>query len=141
MSKNTGMMSSGMFNKIIDICFTCNGIIYWNYNVYSSGKKKSCSSIKWSGIYSHVFSKFFCFFLNVVCFDSPFLREYQTGLVPNPDIICNRHIKFGVFQNYALSEFSADAIATGHYARTSVGENLIGGDSCQGNSYQLTDTK
>ncbi|XP_022300440.2 mitochondrial tRNA-specific 2-thiouridylase 1-like [Crassostrea virginica] len=62
---------------------------------------------------------------------SPFLREYQTGLVPNPDIVCNRHIKFGVFQNYALSEFSADAIATGHYARTSVGENLIGGDSCQ----------
>lgn len=70
---------------------------------------------------------------------SPFLKEYQNGNVPNPDIVCNRHIKFNVFQKYAMKQFSADAMATGHYARTSVGENLLLGDSSQGNlsSYQI----
>lgn len=63
---------------------------------------------------------------------SPFLKEYQNGNVPNPDIVCNRHIKFNVFQKYAMKQFSADAMATGHYARTSVGENLLLGDSSQG---------
>lgn len=70
---------------------------------------------------------------------SPFLKEYQNGNVPNPDIVCNRHIKFNVFQKYAMKQFSADAMATGHYAQTSVGENLLLGDSSQGNqsSYQI----
>ncbi|XP_062617718.1 mitochondrial tRNA-specific 2-thiouridylase 1-like isoform X1 [Saccostrea cucullata] len=63
---------------------------------------------------------------------SPFLKEYQTGSVPNPDIVCNRLIKFGVFLRYAQTQFSADAVATGHYARTSVGENLLSGESNHG---------
>jgi len=41
-------------------------------------------------------------------------REYQEGKTPNPDILCNREIKFDVFLNYALS-LNADLIATGHY--------------------------
>jgi tRNA-specific 2-thiouridylase len=42
------------------------------------------------------------------------LAEYRRGRTPNPDVMCNRAVKFGVFHDYALSE-SADAIATGHY--------------------------
>lgn len=46
-----------------------------------------------------------------------FLAEYQAGRTPNPDILCNREIKFKVFLDYAES-LGADYIATGHYART-----------------------
>jgi tRNA-specific 2-thiouridylase len=45
-----------------------------------------------------------------------FLAEYQAGRTPNPDILCNREIKFKVFLDYALL-LGADFIATGHYAR------------------------
>lgn len=45
-----------------------------------------------------------------------FLAEYKAGRTPNPDILCNKEIKFKVFLNAAL-KMGADAIATGHYAR------------------------
>jgi len=45
-----------------------------------------------------------------------FLREYQAGRTPNPDVLCNAEIKFKVFLDHAL-ELGADLIATGHYAR------------------------
>jgi tRNA-specific 2-thiouridylase len=45
-----------------------------------------------------------------------FLDEYRKGRTPNPDVICNREIKFGEFLNKAL-ELGADYIATGHYAQ------------------------
>ncbi|MEE4144775.1 MAG: tRNA 2-thiouridine(34) synthase MnmA [Halieaceae bacterium] len=45
-----------------------------------------------------------------------FLEEYRAGRTPNPDILCNREIKFRAFLDYALM-LGADAIATGHYAR------------------------
>ena len=45
-----------------------------------------------------------------------FLAEYGAGRTPNPDILCNREIKFRAFLDYAL-ERGAEAIATGHYAR------------------------
>ncbi len=44
-----------------------------------------------------------------------FLFEYQRGRTPNPDVLCNKEIKFNSFFNYALS-LGADFIATGHYA-------------------------
>ena len=44
-----------------------------------------------------------------------FLKEHKAGRTPNPDILCNREIKFKSFLNYALS-IGADFIATGHYA-------------------------
>ncbi|TSC70758.1 MAG: tRNA-specific 2-thiouridylase [Parcubacteria group bacterium Gr01-1014_46] len=43
------------------------------------------------------------------------IREYKGGRVPNPDIFCNKYVKFGVFLQKAL-EMGADFIATGHYA-------------------------
>ncbi len=43
-----------------------------------------------------------------------FLKEYSAGRTPNPDVLCNREIKFGPFRQYAES-MGADIIATGHY--------------------------
>ncbi len=43
-----------------------------------------------------------------------FLEEYRAGRTPNPDVLCNREIKFGPFREYAKS-FGANFIATGHY--------------------------
>jgi tRNA-specific 2-thiouridylase len=45
-----------------------------------------------------------------------FLEEYKAGRTPNPDILCNREIKFKAFLDYAL-HLGADYIATGHYTR------------------------
>lgn len=45
-----------------------------------------------------------------------FLAEYRAGRTPNPDVLCNKEIKFKAFLDYAL-EHGADYIATGHYAR------------------------
>lgn len=45
-----------------------------------------------------------------------FLEEYNRGRTPNPDVLCNKEIKFGPFLKYAL-ELGADYIATGHYCK------------------------
>ncbi|MFO1325268.1 MAG: tRNA 2-thiouridine(34) synthase MnmA [Burkholderiales bacterium] len=45
-----------------------------------------------------------------------FLREYEAGRTPNPDVLCNSEIKFAAFLDYAV-ELGAGRIATGHYAR------------------------
>jgi tRNA-specific 2-thiouridylase len=45
-----------------------------------------------------------------------FLQEYSAGRTPNPDVLCNKEIKFKAFLDYALS-LGADYIATGHYAQ------------------------
>lgn len=45
-----------------------------------------------------------------------FLREYEAGRTPNPDVLCNAEIKFKAFLDHAL-QLGADHIATGHYAR------------------------
>ena len=45
-----------------------------------------------------------------------FLREYQAGRTPNPDVLCNAEIKFKAFLDHAV-RLGADRIATGHYAR------------------------
>jgi tRNA-specific 2-thiouridylase len=47
---------------------------------------------------------------------SYFLEEHKAGRTPNPDVLCNREIKFKAFLEYAI-ELGADKIATGHYAR------------------------
>ena len=69
-----------------------------------------------------------------------FLREYQAGRTPNPDVLCNAEIKFKAFLDHAL-RLGADHIATGHYAR--VRENagrfelLKGLDPAKDQSYFL----
>ncbi|QJC30592.1 tRNA 2-thiouridine(34) synthase MnmA [Enterobacteriaceae endosymbiont of Neohaemonia nigricornis] len=46
-----------------------------------------------------------------------FLHEYKLGRTPNPDILCNKIIKFKYFMNFAFNYLKADFISTGHYAR------------------------
>ena len=69
-----------------------------------------------------------------------FLAEYKAGRTPNPDILCNREIKFKAFQEYA-THLGADYIATGHYVRTEQREGaavlLKGLDGNKDQSYFL----
>ena len=71
-----------------------------------------------------------------------FLREYQAGRTPNPDILCNAEIKFKAFLDHAFA-LGADKIATGHYARvrhnpqTGLHELLKGVDTSKDQSYFL----
>jgi tRNA-uridine 2-sulfurtransferase len=52
------------------------------------------------------------------------LDEYRAGWTPNPDILCNKEIKFKVFLKKAL-ELGADFLATGHYCQTKIFENQL----------------
>jgi tRNA-specific 2-thiouridylase len=71
---------------------------------------------------------------------SYFLAEYEAGRTPNPDVLCNREIKFGVFREHA-KRLGADYIATGHYvrlARSSSEPTLLKGmDADKDQSYFL----
>ena len=68
------------------------------------------------------------------------VQGYERGSTPNPDVLCNRHIKFGAFAAWAFSQ-GADVIATGHYARIEKeGGNLHlarGFDAAKDQSYFL----
>ncbi|MEX0290668.1 MAG: tRNA 2-thiouridine(34) synthase MnmA [Flavobacteriaceae bacterium] len=57
-------------------------------------------------------------------------REYEMGRTPNPDVLCNREIKFDVFLKIAL-QLGADFVATGHYCRKGVLKNEDGSESYQ----------
>jgi len=48
-----------------------------------------------------------------------FLSEFKAGRTPNPDILCNKYVKFKAFLDYAIQDLGAEYIATGHYARVS----------------------
>jgi tRNA-specific 2-thiouridylase len=52
-----------------------------------------------------------------------FLKEYEAGRTPNPDVLCNKEIKFNAFLNHALS-LGADFIATGHYAKNKIIDSI-----------------
>jgi tRNA-specific 2-thiouridylase len=72
-----------------------------------------------------------------------FLREYQAGRTPNPDVLCNNEIKFRAFLDHALM-LGADGIATGHYARVRASDDdggrvqlLKAADSSKDQSYFL----
>ncbi|MCL1822372.1 MAG: asparagine synthase-related protein, partial [Prolixibacteraceae bacterium] len=62
--------------------------------------------------------------------------EYEAGRTPNPDILCNREIKFGPFLKKAF-EIGGDFVATGHFCRVSEGKLLKGVDSSKDQSYFL----
>ncbi|AUX11747.1 tRNA 2-thiouridine(34) synthase MnmA [Latilactobacillus sakei] len=71
-----------------------------------------------------------------------FLDEYKHGRTPNPDVMCNKEVKFKAFLDYAM-ELDADFIAMGHYAQIERDENgiahmLRGGDSNKDQTYFLS---
>lgn len=65
-----------------------------------------------------------------------FFREYKSGRTPNPDIMCNLHIKFGVFLDRVIKE-GFDFVATGHYVRKRGNKLLAGMDKNKDQSYFL----
>ena len=73
-----------------------------------------------------------------------FLSDHHEGLTPNPDILCNKEIKFGAFLDYCL-ETGADYISTGHYARLDINQNSVkllrGIDNSKDQSYFLHQVK
>lgn len=72
-----------------------------------------------------------------------FLEEYRCGRTPNPDVLCNREIKFGPFREYALG-MGADFIATGHYCGIEHGERhrlLKAKDTGKDQTYFLNQVK
>jgi len=64
------------------------------------------------------------------------ISEYEAGRTPNPDVMCNRHVKFGAFYDWARAR-GADFVATGHYARTENGRLMAGVDEGKDQSYFL----
>ena len=65
----------------------------------------------------------------LVCSCSPYLEAIEGGVHLNPDILCNRSIKFGVLLDYAR-KVGADKMATGHYARVRQMEDGEGEKMC-----------
>lgn len=57
-------------------------------------------------------------------------REYSKGRTPNPDVLCNREIKFDVFMKIAL-QLGADYVATGHYCKKGILRNADGSETFQ----------
>lgn len=67
---------------------------------------------------------------------SDMIAAYRSGRTPNPDVLCNKHIKFGSFLEWARTE-GADCVATGHYARVIEGALHRGVDRAKDQSYFL----
>ena len=65
-----------------------------------------------------------------------FLREYQAGRTPNPDVLCNAEIKFKAFLDHAM-RLGAEKIATGHYARVRSVADAGFADSQGGQRFEL----
>lgn len=64
------------------------------------------------------------------------IHEYKAGRTPNPDVMCNRYVKFGGFFNWAMKQ-GADFVATGHYAQIKDGKLVAGDDKNKDQSYFL----
>ncbi|WP_373457091.1 tRNA 2-thiouridine(34) synthase MnmA [Mycoplasma sp. 3686d] len=66
-----------------------------------------------------------------------FIDEYKKARTPNPDILCNKHIKFDSFANYAFNQLKADYIAMGHYAKVKNGHLYRAKDQNKDQTYFL----
>ncbi len=64
------------------------------------------------------------------------IENYSRGITPNPDVLCNRHIKFGAFSKWAYAE-GAEFVATGHYAQNIDTHLVRGRDTNKDQSYFL----
>ena len=90
------------------------------------------------GIYLHQINFAAEYWDNVFEF---FLEEYKAGRTPNPDIMCNKEIKFKAFLEFAAEDLGADYIATGHYVQRRLEDGIWkmvrGFDSNKDQSYFL----
>lgn len=70
-----------------------------------------------------------------------FIDEYACGRTPNPDILCNKYIKFDKMLNYAINELKGNYLATGHYAKLINGQLYKANDKNKDQSYFLAQLK
>ncbi|CAL7950395.1 unnamed protein product [Xylocopa violacea] len=114
--KNKGFNVTGVFMKnwdIVDETGTCEVEKDYEHAQWVCKKLKipliEANFVKeyWTNIFSYV------------------TEQYENGCTPNPDILCNKYIKFDKFFNFARTELQADAIATGHYVKTSFDVRLF----------------
>ncbi len=64
------------------------------------------------------------------------ISEYKKGRTPNPDVMCNKYVKFGGFYNWAVAQ-GADFVATGHYAQSNNGNMYTAKDQTKDQTYFL----
>jgi tRNA U34 2-thiouridine synthase MnmA/TrmU len=76
-------------------------------------------------------------YVRLFAFFSQLIEGYEQGITPNPDVLCNRHVKFGHLYAYATERLGADALATGHYACSTAGPYLEHLDRCSNGAWQL----
>lgn len=96
---------------VIGVHFLLPGIDFHDSNSGWNKVQKACFAMQ---IPSHLLDIRSAFEQNVIRY---FIDSYKEGCTPNPCVICNRTIKFGLFFDYALQTLKADYIASGHYAR------------------------
>jgi len=69
-----------------------------------------------------------------------FFNEYKAGRTPNPDVMCNKEIKFKLLYNWAIKG-GFDHLATGHYAQVKAGELLRSSDQFKDQTYFIYNIK
>ncbi|CAL4042653.1 tRNA-specific 2-thiouridylase MnmA [Buchnera aphidicola (Takecallis arundicolens)] len=117
-----GVDSSVSAHILLNLGYTVSGIFMKNWeeddtiNYCASSKdlndaKQVCQKL---GIYLHEVNFSAEYWDNV--FEN-FLLSHQQGKTPNPDILCNKKIKFGVLFDFIIYQLQSDYIATGHYAQ------------------------
>ncbi|WGS66488.1 MAG: tRNA 2-thiouridine(34) synthase MnmA [Enterobacteriaceae bacterium PSmelAO3-2] len=113
----------------VDSSVTIYVLLKMGYKVLAIYMKNWEENSKKCNFYKDLYdSKNVCFKFNVIFkkinFSSEywenvfvmFLKEYNIGNTPNPDVLCNKEIKFKIFLNFAINNFKADYISTGHYS-------------------------
>ncbi|CAI7994042.1 tRNA-specific 2-thiouridylase MnmA [Geodia barretti] len=126
------------------------GVFMRNWEERDEGRGQRCTA---EADYSRV--RDICAALNIPCALADFVKDYwndvfshfvqayEQGHTPNPDILCNRHIKFSALHRYCCQHLDADVIATGHYARVERDEAgkarlKVATDSCKDQTYFLS---
>ncbi|MDO8601196.1 MAG: tRNA 2-thiouridine(34) synthase MnmA [bacterium] len=112
----------------------------WNRCCSPEAEKRARMVAKMLGIPFYVFNFEKEFKKRIV---DEFLKGYKEGITPNPCVICNKEIKFGLLLEKVLA-LNADFVATGHYAKLRQGKLYRGNDKKKDQSYflwQLTQAK
>jgi len=136
-----GVDSSVAALKLVNSNFNCTGVYFKLFKGYSVNKninlvKKLCEVLD---IPFKIFDLRKEFREKIINY---FISEYKLGKTPNPCVLCNKYIKFGLFLKKSLKE-EADFIVTGHYARNVYDEKikkyklLKGRDKLKDQSYFL----
>src|SRR5687767_7647837 len=70
-----------------------------------------------------------------------FFKEYSAGRTPNPDVMCNKEIKFKLLYNWAIKQHGFDYLATGHYAQIKNGNLVRSKDEFKDQTYFIYNIK